>query len=180
MSMLKQTWETRDRRKAVHARVYPTRKLGQSLGHHKFSITACVIKGLQVRGPFLKSSGITLSNTSQTEFPKGAHFLHAHVNVQLHTQAPHLQSTKLRSFFLAEGEGKQSLKGISDPWGLRRFVTWAPRWSWIWKRSLHWSKRASLHTRAPLWGCVQSPALAQQPHSSHSCSIFIHYFRCAN
>ena len=164
----------------IHVRLYPARKLGQSLGHHKFSITACVIKGLQVRGPFLKSFGITLSKTSQTGFPKSAHFLHAHVNVQLHTQAPHLQSTKWRYFFLAGGEGKQSLKGISDPWGLRRFVTWAPRWSWIWKRPLHQSKQASLHTGASFRGCVQSPALAQQPRSSHSCSIFIHYFRCAN
>lgn len=32
----------------------------------------------------------------------------------------------------------------------------------------------------PSAGCVQSPTPTQQPCSSHSCSIFIHYFRCAN
>lgn len=71
MSMLKQTRETRDRQEEgfIHARFYPTGKLGQSLSHHKFSITTYVIKGLQGRGPVLESPGITPSKISQAEFP---------------------------------------------------------------------------------------------------------------
>lgn len=54
------------------------------------------------------------------------------------------------------GKGTWSLEEISDPWSLRRFVIWAPRCSWIRKRSPHQSQKARLHTRAPFPGPVQS------------------------
>lgn len=94
------------------------------------------------------------------ESPKGACFLYAHVTslcMQLqHSLLTYRPLTGISLLGKRVGRGTWSLGEISDAWGLQRFVTWAPRWSWVWKRSPHQSQKAKLHTGAPLPGSVQS------------------------
>lgn len=94
------------------------------------------------------------------ESPKSACFLHAHVtSLWVQLQRGLLIYRPLTGIFLLGkrvGKGTWSLGEISDTLGLWRFVVWAPRWSWIWKRSPQQSQKARLHTGAPLPGPVQS------------------------
>lgn len=77
---------------------------------------------------------------------------------QMETEDLDLQSTTWRSFFLCGGKGKGLLKGISEPWGPRKFDL--PGGA-----KFCWSKWASLHAGAPLQGVFKalhqpsSPAL---------------------
>lgn len=148
--MLEQTWETRVPVSIRHENC-------SSLGDHEFSTITCVIEHFQVRGPFLKSSAIPLSQIYRV--PKLCMFLVCSCNQRVCAAAAwaaHLQTTEWNPFCLAKRRARGH-EQISGPWGLR-FVIWATRWSRIWKRSPHQSQQARLHTRALLPGLHQASA----------------------